>query len=96
MSSPAEDSARFRPDDPAALVAATFACPWCLRPPGRATMTVDPYTPHVVCGCEGCDTSWAIHLDGMQYIRLRIAPPPALAGMTLSGTAADGPRYWTC
>lgn len=40
---------------------------------------VDPHPPFVVCHCRPCDTAWLVHLDGLQHMRIRLAPPPELA-----------------
>jgi hypothetical protein len=89
-----DDTARFFPDDVEEVVSASFVCPTCLGAPARATMTTDPYVPFVRCECDGCAAAWLVHLTGLQYVRLRIAPPAVLAGMTLDAAPAEEPRYW--
>lgn len=65
------DTARFRHDDPDALVIASLVCPYCLR-----TETVDwdaaldGYDPSVECSCGRCDEEWRVYLTPDQALRL--------------------------
>lgn len=65
------DTARFRSDDPDALVSASLACPLCLR--GDAVewrAALDGYDPSVECRCPRCDANWRIYLQPLQALRL--------------------------
>jgi hypothetical protein len=73
------DAARFAVDDTDALVVASFACPYCLRTPSRATFNLDePNGSAVLCHCEECDRSWIVAVNVGQAMRLAIAPPEGL------------------
>jgi hypothetical protein len=65
------DTARFRPDDPDALVAASLACPYCL---GSESVhwhaALDGYDPSVECSCGCCDEGWRVYLTPEQALRL--------------------------
>jgi hypothetical protein len=72
------DAARFLPDDPDELVAASFACPVCLH---RATYTrLAAYydEPEATCACLPCGCGWEIALSAVQMLRLTLAPPHGL------------------
>lgn len=69
-----EDTARFHPHDHSSVVAAAFACPWCLATAGLLTV-VSTTTPSVVCECGPCAKEWLVHLDGRQLMRMHFAPP---------------------
>jgi hypothetical protein len=72
------DTARFRPDDPDALVAASLACPVCLHGDGvRCDDTLDGYDPSVGCACAVCDTRWRVYLRPEQALRLALLHAPA-------------------
>jgi hypothetical protein len=65
------DTARFRADDPDALVTAALACPICLGSEeveweGR----LDGYDPLVECRCPRCEERWRVHLAPQQALRL--------------------------
>lgn len=73
------DAARFSVDDTDALVAASFACPYCLRTPTRATFNLDePNGSAVSCRCDECQGSWVVAVNVGQAMRLAIAPPEGL------------------
>jgi hypothetical protein len=94
MSAALDDTARFQPDDDASLVAAAFTCPLCLDLASSARLVPDPYAPLVACGCERCDRPWLVHLNGLQYLRMRVAPPPQLDGLRVDASVEEEPRYW--
>jgi hypothetical protein len=65
------DVARFRPDDPDALVNASLACPVCLRSDGiRWSATLQGYDPSVQCRCPNCKERWLVYLTLEQVLRL--------------------------
>lgn len=65
------DTARFRPDDPDALVTASLACPVCLRGDGlECDATLEGYDPLVRCRCPSCETRWRVYLTPEQALRL--------------------------
>lgn len=65
------DVARFRPDDPDALVQASLACPVCLCSDGVAwTGALDGYDPSIECECAACQRRWNIYLVPEQALRL--------------------------
>jgi hypothetical protein len=72
------DIARFRSDDPDALVTAAFACPLCLH-----TETVhwhgslEGYDPSVQCLCESCQARWRVYVAPEQALRLGLMPAHA-------------------
>jgi len=69
-----EDAARFIPGDPPSLVAASFACPWCLATAAIVTV-ISTTAPSAVCECTACGDEWLVHLDGRQLMRMHFAPP---------------------
>ena len=69
------DVARFAPGDPAALVAATFACPVCLDVDCDVTLHPAPRTSAAACACATCRSAWSVDLDPGQLLRLTLAPP---------------------
>ena len=65
------DTARFRTDDPDALVRASLACPICLRSDGLEWhAALDGYDPSVECRCPRCEESWRVYLEPQQALRL--------------------------
>jgi hypothetical protein len=65
------DTARFRPDDPDELVAASFSCPLCLRSEGvEWEASLEGYDPSVRCDCRACQASWWVYLTPEQALRL--------------------------
>jgi hypothetical protein len=65
------DTARFRADDPDALVSASLACPVCL---GSEQVTweaaLEVYDPSVECWCPGCELRWRVYLAPQQALRI--------------------------
>lgn len=72
------DAARFLPDDHEALVAASFACPVCLRRPSYARLSAHHDVPAASCACLPCARGWEVGLSGAQMLRLTLAPPAGL------------------
>jgi hypothetical protein len=73
------DAARFSVDDTDALVAASFACPYCLRTPATAIFNYEePNGSAVLCHCDECQANWVIAVNVGQAMRLAIAPPEGL------------------
>lgn len=69
------DVARFRPDDPDALVRASLACPVCLRCDGvRWVGALDGYDPSIRCECAWCQREWTVYLVPEQALRLGLMP----------------------
>jgi hypothetical protein len=67
------DTARFRPDDPDELVAASLACPICLRSdPVQWEAALDSWDPSVECYCTSCDERWRVYLAPYQALRLSL------------------------
>jgi hypothetical protein len=65
------DTARFRPDDPDALVAASLACPLCLRADEvERDAALEGYDPSVQCHCPYCQEGWRVYLTPEQALRL--------------------------
>jgi hypothetical protein len=65
------DTARFRSDDPDALVAASLVCPICLRSDSIDwDAKVDGYDPFVECSCPSCEEGWRVYLTPQQALRL--------------------------
>jgi hypothetical protein len=64
------DTARFRPDDPDALVSASLACPICLRSDEvRWEAALEGYDPSVECLCPACQERWRVYLAPQQALR---------------------------
>jgi hypothetical protein len=70
------DVARFDAVDRPEMVAAAFACPWCLELPplGRLESAADE--GFVELSCAGCDSAWMVVVDSEQLLRLVVSPPP--------------------
>ena len=67
------DTARFRTDDPDALVRASLACPICLRTDELEWHgALDGYDPSVECRCPRCKESWRVYLEPQQALRLSL------------------------
>jgi hypothetical protein len=69
------DIARFRPDDPDELVAASLVCPVCLS--GTEThwqLEADGYDPSAQCECRQCELSWRVYMTPLQALRLGLMP----------------------
>jgi hypothetical protein len=65
------DTARFRSDDPDALVAASLACPICLRSEEvEWDAALEGYDPSVECWCPQCAQRWRVYLAPQQALRL--------------------------
>jgi hypothetical protein len=65
------DTARFRPDDPDALVEASLACPICLRTEDiECDDALEGYDPSVQCRCPSCAEQWRVYLTPEQALRL--------------------------
>ncbi len=64
------DTARFRPDDPDALVTASLACPICLCSDEVIwEAALDGYDPSVECRCPMCEERWRVYLAPEQALR---------------------------
>jgi hypothetical protein len=67
------DTARFRPDDPDELVAASLACPLCLRSDGVDWhAALDSYDSSCECYCSHCDEQWRVYVAPHQALRLSV------------------------
>ena len=75
MSVVTQDVARFAVDDPEVLVAATFACPVCLRAACRVLLADGAELPVARCTCEHCACVWTLAVDAPQLLRLSLDPP---------------------
>jgi hypothetical protein len=65
------DVARFTPQDPDVLVAASLACPFCLHEDDVVwTAALEGYDPSVSCECPECDARWRVYLMPEQALRL--------------------------
>lgn len=73
-----EDAARFDPYEPSEVVAASFACPWCLTVPSTVALEPHDAMPSASCRCRACGRAWTVHLDERQAMRLALAPPAEL------------------
>jgi hypothetical protein len=91
-----DDFARFAPCDPDELVAASFACPMCLRRAVWALLEDDGETQLARCRCMLCNLDWLVALSSDQYLRLVLAAPPRMLVLRASSAAdAAGPRAWS-
>ena len=67
--------ASYRADDPAELVAASLACPWCLASDVAFVLCADEeFDASADCRCRACDQSWSLFLAPEQVLRLALAP----------------------
>lgn len=73
-----DDVARFRADDDARLVAASFACPVCLEIDAVARLVLEPDDGEVECSCTACGADWIVAVDPAQVLRLVLHPPLAV------------------
>jgi hypothetical protein len=71
------DLARFAPTDPEPVVAAAFACPYCLERPTLSRLVLEP-EPLVRCVCGHCEADWEVALADDQLLRMELAPPAQL------------------
>jgi len=78
-----DDVARFRADDDARIVAASFACPVCLGLDAVARLLLVPDDPEVECRCTSCATEWSVGVDPAQTMRLVLHPPTPEDGAPL-------------
>ena len=71
------DVARFSAYDEPELVGAAFSCPYCLREPSSISLrgSAADGTGEAACACEPCDATWTVALDGIQLMRMILAPP---------------------
>jgi hypothetical protein len=72
------DCARFLAEDPVELVAASFACPWCLARVEQTVLEVGPHDSLAHCVCPSCAEDWDVALHAGQVMRLSLAPPATL------------------
>jgi hypothetical protein len=87
-----DDSARFRVDDPLALVAASFACPLCLRRASLVFLDEDEGEHSATCRCALCDKTWTVALGADQFLRVKLLPPREL--LVLVSASGEGDPYW--
>jgi hypothetical protein len=65
------DTARFREDDPDALVNASLACPICLHSDDvQWEAALEGYDPSVECRCPRCKERWRVYLAPQQVLRV--------------------------
>ena len=68
--------ASFRQDDPAILVAASLACPFCLSGDVAWSLDADePQDASVACRCRACGHERRVFLAPEQALRLAVAGP---------------------
>lgn len=69
------DTARFREDDPDALVTASLACPICLHSDDvEWDAGLEGYDPSVECRCPRCEERWRVYLAPHQVLRVGLMP----------------------
>ena len=67
------DTARFRANDPDALVLASLACPICLQSDTvEGDADVYGYDPAIECQCGCCDVAWRVYLGPQQALRFAL------------------------
>jgi predicted Zn finger-like uncharacterized protein len=71
---PLDDWARFRPDDPAVLVLAAFACPLCLSRASFVVLDDEEGACAATCRCTSCAQTWVIAMRADQHLRVRLLP----------------------
>jgi formate dehydrogenase maturation protein FdhE len=69
------DVARFDAVDRHELVAASFACPWCLGVPSLGRIESATDEGFLELSCAPCDARWMVVVDSKQLLRLVAAPP---------------------
>jgi hypothetical protein len=57
------------------LVAAAFACPWCLSGEVAWRLENGEHEDWAECECECCDHAFVVHVSPLQALRLALAPP---------------------
>lgn len=68
-----EDVARFRADDPAALVTASLSCPICLGEEAvRWRQRLEEWEDSVECHCAHCGARWEVYTEPEQALRLEL------------------------
>jgi hypothetical protein len=73
------DTARFRPDDPDALVTASLACPICLRSEEVCwEAALEGYDASVECRCPACEERWRVYLAPEQALRFGLMDAQAV------------------
>lgn len=77
-----DDWARFHPNDRVELVAAAFACPWCLQGPNMVFLMDGDGEYSARCCCGSCDAAWTVVLTGQQFLRVSLVPTSALPVMS--------------
>jgi hypothetical protein len=73
------DVARFDAADPEAVVAAAFACAWCLRRPAIVVLRMIGDEFIAACHCVLCSPPTEVALSRSQALRVIVAPPADLA-----------------
>ena len=72
---PVSRVATYRADDPAELVAASLACPWCLAAAVDYVLEADDVLDASAgCRCRACGHAWPLFLAPEQALRLALAP----------------------
>jgi hypothetical protein len=66
------ETASFRGDDAAPLVAASLACRMCLSGEVDWSLRVDEWDAEVECRCRGCGDRRTVSLTGEQALRLSV------------------------
>jgi hypothetical protein len=68
----------FSLDDPDALVGAGLSCPACLEEATRLSVEIVGGELDARCRCTSCASTWSLHLQPQQLLRLSLDPPPAV------------------
>lgn len=68
------EATRFLRDDPAPAVAASIACPVCLRAPSSVLIN-RPKLDSARCVCVGCELKRTVSMNLGQGMRIALAPP---------------------
>jgi hypothetical protein len=74
------DFARFETHDSETVVAASFACPYCIRTASEISLDLDESdtTAEALCTCLHCHSAWLVQLNGGQALRVALGPPGEL------------------
>jgi hypothetical protein len=67
----------FALDDPDALVGAGLSCPACLEEATRLSVGDAGAGRDARGACPSCGSTWALHLEPQQLLRLSLDPPSA-------------------
>jgi hypothetical protein len=92
--------AAFTLDDPDVVVGAALSCPVCLAGDSAIEVRRRLLEPDARGACRACGSTWSLHLEPQQLLRLSLDPPASalvrwvdeLPPVVLPNDPEDGPR----